>query len=787
MATLALAAVGTAVAPSIFGAAAGTALIGGLTVGAVGGIVGGTLGGFLDATVINPLLFGKKNTNAEGLRLSDLSLTPGSEGSPIRRCYGAEVRVPGGIFWVSDIKEVKSKKKVSGSKGGGGASASSTTYTYYASFAIAVCEGEILDILKVWANSKVIYDRGKEDARYKSISIYKGNQTQTADAVIVANQTVDNAGFVPGYRGIAYVVIEDLDLRDFGNASPNFTFLVAKKADAQLSTMISDVLLDQGLSSGDFDVTQVAACCRGMSVSGPQSAVTILEPLLLTYNLLVQNSGSKLVFSHRELTSNTTVPSEDLAAREYGSESVVPVSVEESSDFDLPTQVGIEFLDWRAEYQAGEVVERRINRPTGTENVEQTSLPVVLDQQEARALARRILWTNLAERRRVTFTLSIKYRYLQEGDVLLVPYAGSTIRVRLTKIAFGVNSVLECEGLAEQPSTLVQTGPADNRIRSTPTGPYTPPVVQLKLFDAPMLTVDHDTPGIFYAMYTKDPTASYRGAVLYMSANSSTGFSVQATSSAEGTVGKTLGRLKAPSSFRGTYDTRYMSVASIDETVTVDVELYNGTLESVTQDEMVLGANWCIIGQEVLAFLTATSLGNNKWRLSKLWRGLRGTEDLIASHSNGEPFVLLADGLEVAELSLADRDVTRYFRGVALQANVADSPNVTTKPGLRTLKPLAPILSIRWKGSSDHEFSWIPRSRFPYRIFSGRAPLDAELYDIEIRKGSTVVRTVQQTARSYTYTSANRSTDGVTNGYTVRIYSIHPQVGRGVAAEGVSP
>ena len=63
-----------------------------------------------------------------------------------------------------------------------------------------------------------------------SLWLYHGDETQLPDPKITA---VEGAGNAPSYRGIAYVVIEDLDLSRFGNRIPQFSFEVMRPAQGQ--------------------------------------------------------------------------------------------------------------------------------------------------------------------------------------------------------------------------------------------------------------------------------------------------------------------------------------------------------------------------------------------------------------------------------------------------------------------------------------------------------------------------------------------------------------------------
>ncbi|MDZ7905068.1 MAG: hypothetical protein U5N55_04325 [Cypionkella sp.] len=87
--------------------------------------------------------------------------------------------------------------------------------------AVALCEGVITRIGRIWADGNEIAPRSL------TLRLYRGTQTQSADPKMEA---VEGAGNVPAYRGLAYVVIEDLQLAAYGNRVPQFSFEVVRSA-----------------------------------------------------------------------------------------------------------------------------------------------------------------------------------------------------------------------------------------------------------------------------------------------------------------------------------------------------------------------------------------------------------------------------------------------------------------------------------------------------------------------------------------------------------------------------
>ncbi|MFZ4383292.1 MAG: hypothetical protein ACOYO0_15150, partial [Sandarakinorhabdus sp.] len=96
---------------------------------------------------IDNRLFGASmgNTTQEGPRLDSLQVQASTEGAAIPEIAG-RVRIAGQIIWATNFKEVPTTttQRSGGGKGlGGGGSSRSTTYSYFASFAVGLCEGPI--------------------------------------------------------------------------------------------------------------------------------------------------------------------------------------------------------------------------------------------------------------------------------------------------------------------------------------------------------------------------------------------------------------------------------------------------------------------------------------------------------------------------------------------------------------------------------------------------------------------------------------------------------------------
>ena len=133
------------------------------------------------------------------------------------------------MIWASDFQEVTT---TSGGGKGARSQPETTQFSYSVSLAVAVCEGEVLGINRVWADGEEVApsDLG--------LTVYKGTRRQLPDPVMEA---IEGQGKVPAYRGTAYVVMENLALGPFGNRVPQFSFEVVRAELPDAASYFKDV------------------------------------------------------------------------------------------------------------------------------------------------------------------------------------------------------------------------------------------------------------------------------------------------------------------------------------------------------------------------------------------------------------------------------------------------------------------------------------------------------------------------------------------------------------------
>jgi hypothetical protein len=231
--------------------------------GTVGFVLGGPSGAILGANIGSMAagaFFPKSQRvqlpTQEGPRLADLRAQISTYGNIIPRVYGT-MRLAGNVIWSTDIKEVRSEKTTTqtsngGGKGGGGGktttSQTTISYEYFVTLAIAICEGEIDEVIRVWADSKVLTEAELSSAQGK-YNIHFGDEAQAVDDIMAKYLP---AGTIPAHRGMAYVVIEDFPLAAYGNRIPNFTFEVRRtvKFSPSVEDKVKDIVMIPG--AGEF-------------------------------------------------------------------------------------------------------------------------------------------------------------------------------------------------------------------------------------------------------------------------------------------------------------------------------------------------------------------------------------------------------------------------------------------------------------------------------------------------------------------------------------------------------
>lgn len=771
MAVLALGFVGSAIGGSIGGS------ILGVTAASIGGFIGSTIGGLVD----NMLFAG--STKVEGPRLEDRRVQVSSYGLTIPKCYGPSNRIAGTVIWSTGLIETVKKTKQGGK---GGPSVTTTEYSYRVSFALLLGEGPCSGVKRIWANSKVIYDRDGvssppvTEVVFSAMRFYPGDGAQLPDPTIESYLGVGNT---PAYRHRCYIVIDDLQLADFGNRLPNIEVELEADAEITLPAVVTDLAVRSGARENELSTTALPReAVLGYVIGGSSRGTDALQPLAFAYYFDVAEQGGNLRFVPRDHMIKGMIPESDMGAFEgEPTQLPEPIRFEHMPPTGLPQKVVITYTDPARDLQRNSQPARR-NFGEAASNLSH-DVPLTLTADQARHIAERALYEAWTGRTTAAFKTTSRWMHIRAGDAYAVQGPSRIIRVKITRALRGVNGLVEFEGREDDASIYSSTSVGveppvpENTLR--PVGE----TVGL-LLDIVLLRDTDDDTG-FYWTATGLGTG-WRGADLLRSTDGGATYDEvdpAAVSAITGTV--------ATATPTGPVD-----VWDRATTITVVLHRDDFELSSVTDLAVLNGANFAWIGPpgnpvagEIIQFTDATLIAPGVYELSGLLRGRVGTEYAVGVHGANETFLLLQAGaMQRADFGASDWNKSRLYKAVsALTDPSAVAAQLLINTG-EAKRPRSPV-HVRGErdGSDNLTITWVRRSRYRAPgLGNGDVPLGEafEAYEVDIYSGSTVVRTIQVTSPEAEYTAAEQTSDGLTPGdpVDIRVFQMSDVRGRGHGA-----
>jgi hypothetical protein len=658
--------------------------------GAIGGPIGAMLGGIVGQSVDREILF--KPKGREGPRLTELAVQTSSYGTPIPQIFGT-LRVAGSVIWATDLVEHRS------SEGGGKGRPGVTRYSYTASFAVALSARPILSVGRIWADGKLLRGAAGDWKARTGFRLHSGGEDQAIDPLIAA---AEGGGLTPAHRGIAYAVFEDLELADYGNRIPSLTFEVVADAAA-----VSAGGIVAAVTQGAVGAGEAATAIGGFSAYGA-SRRAVIEPL-------VQAAGGWPVSNGAALT----------LAQGSGAAAVLADAGVEGGTGDravaaadrTPRRVMLRHYDPARDYQAGL---QRAARPGAGAREEAIKLPAALDAGMAKQLAEAALARADVERERRTLACGWAALAVVPGgrvEIAGEPGQWRVIGWRLEKMAVRLELVRIAPAALPVPASSGRVlGAPDDIAGATILHAFELPHLGDGLLAAPRVSV---------AACGEGP--GWRRAVLAISTDAGSSWTAVGLTAAPAVIGT----VEMPAG--------WADPLIEDRRSALTVELVHDAMVLADADDAALdaGANLALVGQELLQFGHAEPLGGNRWRLTRLWRGRRGTEAAVGTGSAGDRFVrIVAEGL-------AQRDLPAGSAGPigVMATGTQDADGVMSEVPLTgvSVVPPAPV-ALRWTATGDGgaTLHWTRRSREGWRWIDGNdAPLgeESERYQLRLAGG----------------------------------------------------
>lgn len=642
-------------------------VVGGIVGGPVGAAVGAAVGQQVDAQVFKP-------KGREGPRLADLKVQASTYGQQIPQLFGT-MRVAGSVIWATDLIEQRTKR------GGGKGRPSTTEYSYAVSLAIALSSRPVRAIRRIWADGNLLRGTSGSFRERCTFRWYEGSEDQAVDPLIgSALGTASTSAF----RGLSYVVFEELELGAFGNRIPSLTFEVEADAGSVDVGLIGDELLaDPGRCRGVWPIS-------GYAASGDR-ARDALAPLFDADAVRLASGPDGWRLTPATETGAVPALGDFCEARR----SDVPGDRAERRRAplsSLPGAIRLRHYEPERDFQLGQQTGRVAG---GGAREERIDLPAVLPAMSARALVQRLASAAADERETSIRHADLAALALTVGEVVIGAdgsrwrLAGRTVR----------GSEISLELRRHQPLPTAELPAAPGVPVSAPDWPDA--VGMVHLFDLPNLgSSAASLPRILIAGAGSND--GWRGADCWFVASPGSEPVPVGTVRPAAAFGQLAEPLAAGSD----------SLFDLSGAVVVELANPSMTLESVDDAALLGGTNRAMAGGELLQFGQAEIVGPATWRLSRLLRGRAGTASATV-HPAGAPFVLLDD----AALLVLPEDLAAMTGGgeATLQwapCNGTALTEIAIAAVGQALRPLSPVHGrIRPDGAGGVTIGWTRRSR----------------------------------------------------------------------------
>lgn len=639
------------------------------------------------------------------------------------------------------------------------------------------------------------------DAHY-----YEGSDSQSSDSIVEADVGV---GLTPAFRGVAYQVLQDLAVTQFGDSLP-FDLSAVVSVDVGMTWQEAvKVVCERGGVTREFvdtlDVTP--APFEGYFTRGAIPGATALMPLLIAGQLTTQERDGIICFQDTDAADVVQIENgeqfSDLGA-------AVGSSPSQASKFrwsqtaieDLPTSIGIRHQDPDNAYADG-YQHFGIRNPNAGDNENRQEFDLsnlVLTRKQARNLAGTVMRRTWVNSRTVDLELPCAYLHILEGDLLtFTDDEGNDYLVRVTQRDLGTNFLVRVQAVAEQLDLAVAGSPVQTAAGVAPVTLITPPPVDGFVLDLPPIQYEHQLSRGLYVAATAPEGSQWAGCAVFVSLDSGANWTQRGAVGPIGAVG-TLTSAIVPGSPADTYGatttTYHVTFFGIQFDNSEGVASFASVGDLVEQ-----GVNWFAIidpdgTTEIIAIRDVIQTSSTEFIAVNLLRGLRGTWAASAvTHPVGARIIAvdsLAAFLSFPATTTAPVNVSVRF--VPPGKDLADVESVSVVPTWRSASPfdVRKIDKSIDGVSNDATFTVENWTRTPQPIGTlPPYPLDesVEAYRLTIYdpSGNVIVRTKTLSAAgtgsptlvdpSFLYTAAEQTADGYTPSGSTTFWVAVQQIG----------
>lgn len=695
-------------------------------------------------------------------RILSLQVQQSSQGLTLPVVYG-RARVAGNLIWYGDFTTIETKTTTrQGGKGGGGVKQEDISYTYEAAVMMALCEGEIKGIGRIWRDKEKF-----ESLSQLRLNLAKGGDEQPTWTHL---QQPKHQAQAINYSGTAYIYSPNYELTKSAQIYSHNFEVIGKMGysssipDANPSEIIRDMLTNQNYGCGfpaenlgDTSVYGVYCRAAGIFLSPVYSEQTeaqqnISELLEQTNSAAVFSQGRlKIVpYGDVKLSGNgaayvpNLTPVYDLTDDDFivsGAED--PLKVERKTNADAYNQIQVEYLDRANDYNiaVAEVKDQANIEQYGLRPKDAVKMHGICDAKVANHVAQLLLQRALYVRNEYEFKLGWKYCLLEPMDLVTLTDEGLGLDktpVRIIEIEEDEEGVLTVKAedfpMGAATATAYPTQPSlgySADYNKSPGNAHAPVI-----FEAP-LQLTGGEPQIWLATAGGD---MWGGAEVWISTDGDSYTRIGATNKKA-----RFGSLSAP----------LASGAVFDRANTLNVEISAGQMTGGTEQDSRDLLTLCYVDGEFLAYETAELKGVGRYTLGNLTRGAYGSN--IDRHNAGSQFVRIDEAMFKYAVPANWVGRTVWVKLVSFNVFGSGVQELAEVPAYSyTIKgaPLGQIQNLRltssWAYGKEAVIAWDKLG-------------GADTYDVEVYAGNTqkLLRSLSGIVdNGFTYTQADMKADG---------------------------
>lgn len=700
-------------------------------------------------------------TSAEE-RILSLQVQQSSQGLTLPVIYG-RTRVAGNLIWYGDFVTIENKTTTQqGGKGGGGVKQVDIAYTYEAAVMLALCEGEIQGVGRIWR------DKEKFDSLAQlRLTLMRGGDEQPLWTLLAQAKHQNQA---LNYSGTAYLCSPNYELTKSAQIYQHNFEVIGKLGysgnipDANPREIIRDLLTNQRYGCGFpvdsiGDTDRYSNYCRAVGIF-LSPAYTEQGEAQRNISELLEQTNSAAVFSQGRLKivpygdgnysgNGAVYVADNKAIYDLTDDDFIvsgaedPVNVERKTNADAFNQIQVEYLDRDNDYNVAiaEVKDQANIEQYGLRPKDAVKMHGICNGKVAQKVAQQLLQRALYVRNEYEFKLGWKYCLLEPMDIVTLTDAGLGLDktpVRITEIEEDEEGVLSVKAedyplgvhtVSEYPTQPSLGYSADYNV--SPGNAHAPVI-----FEAP-LQLTGGEPQIWMATAGGD---MWGGAEVWVST--------------DGDSYTRVGAVNHKARF-GSLTAALPNGAVFDRTNTLSVEISAGQITGGTEQDSRDLLTLCYVDGEFLAYANAELKGVGRYTLGNLTRGAYGSA--IDTHAAGSKFARIDEALFKYAVPRNWIGRTVWVKLVSYNVFSGGIQDLASVPAYSyTIKgaPLGQIQNLRltssWAYGKEAVIAW--------------DKLDgADTYDVEIYAGNSQrrLRTVSGIVdNSYTYTQADMKADG---------------------------